>query len=91
MNHIEKLKSLISEFYKNRSEVAGVLHNHKAAIMAMQKKIDAQENQIEELREFISELFYKVNFAESEEVNYSELWLKSHTGHPSVLKKESLK
>lgn len=89
MNNIVNLKSLIAEFFKNRSEVAGVLHNHKAAIMAMQKKIDEQGNQIDELKEFISELFYKVNFAESEEVNYSELWLKSHTGHPSVLKKES--
>lgn len=89
MNNVENLKSLIAEFFKNRSEVAGVLHNHKVAIMAMQKKIDEQKTQIEELKEFISELFYKVNFAESEEVNYSELWLKTHAGHPSVSRKES--
>lgn len=89
MNNIENLKSLIAEFFKNRSEVAGVLNNHKNVILELQKKINEQKKQIDGLKEFISELHYKINFAESQEVNYSELWLKTHAGHPSVLKKES--
>ena len=88
MNQVKDLKTLITEFFKNRSEVVGVLNNHKAVIIEMQKKIDEQGNHIEELKEFISELHYKINFAESQEVNYSELWLKTRCDHPSVLKKK---
>lgn len=51
---------------------------------AQRDQLQEQAQQITELKQIISELYYQVHFSESENINYSEKWILEHCQHPKA-------